>query len=80
MALFNVTVRAQLSETTVDELTSRASTSSRAPSTKKARTAAATTCGCRPTTATTRSNGARKKVEDAGGDATRVECGGPVYT
>jgi hypothetical protein len=23
---------------------------------------------------------ARKDVEDAGGDGTRIECGGPVYT
>jgi hypothetical protein len=80
VALFNVTVRATLSESTVDELTShglywvQGAVDEEGTSRRKHHLRVqADNCD----DAVER---ARKDVEDAGGDAALVECGGPVYT
>ncbi|MFT3864114.1 MAG: hypothetical protein QM729_07575 [Solirubrobacterales bacterium] len=80
MALYNVTVRATFSESTVDDLTAagvywvQGAVDEEGTSRRKHHLRVqADNCD----DAIER---ARKDVEDAGGDATLVECGGPVYT
>lgn len=80
MALFNVTVRATFSESTVDDLTRagvywvQGAVDEEGTSRRKHHLRVqADNCD----DAVER---ARKDVEDAGGDGTLIECGGPVYT
>lgn len=80
MALFNVTVRAQFSESTIDELTAhgvywvQGAVDEEGTSRRKHHLRVqADNCD----DAVER---ARKDVEDAGGDAALVECGGAVFT
>ena len=80
MALFNITVRAHLSESTVDELTAHGVywvqggvDEERTSRRKHHLRVQADNCD----DAVER---ARKDIEDAGGDGTLIECGGPVFT
>jgi hypothetical protein len=80
MALFNVTVRAQLSESTVDQLTSSGlyfmqGAADEEHSNRRRHHLRVQADNCDDAV-----ERAREKVEDAGGDGTQVECGGPVYT
>lgn len=80
MALYNVTVRAEFTQRTIDDLTHAGvyfvQGAADDPGTMRRRhhlRVQADNCD----DAVER---ARKDVEDAGGDGTLVECGGPVYT
>jgi hypothetical protein len=80
VALFTVTVRAHLSESTVDELTAhgvywvQGGVDEEGSSRRKHHLRVqADNCD----DAVER---ARKDIEDAGGDGTLIECGGPVFT
>jgi hypothetical protein len=80
MALFNITVRAQLSEGTIDELTSSGlyfleGAADVEGSSRRRHHLRVQADDCDDAV-----ERARQKVEDAGGDATQVECGGPVFT
>jgi hypothetical protein len=80
VALFNITVRAQLSESTIDELTSHGvyfvqGAADEQGSSRRKHHLRVQADNCDDAV-----ERARKDVEDAGGDGTLVECGGPVYT
>ena len=80
MALFNITVRAQLSESTVDELTAAGlyfvqGAVDEEGSSRRRHHLRVQADDCDDAV-----ERGRQKVEDAGGDATQVECGGPVFT
>jgi hypothetical protein len=80
MALFNVTVRAQLSEGTVDQLNSAGlyfvqGAADEEGSNRRRHHLRVQADNCDDAV-----ERAREKVEDAGGDGSQVECGGPVYT
>jgi hypothetical protein len=80
MALFNVTVRAHLTESTVDELTSAGvyfmqGAADEEGTNRRRHHLRVVADNCDDAV-----ERARKDVEDAGGDATLVECGGAVYT
>jgi hypothetical protein len=80
VALFNITVRAQLSESSVDELTARGvyfvqGAADEQGSSRRKHHLRVQADNCDDAV-----ERARKDVEDAGGDGTLVECGGPVYT
>ncbi len=80
MALYNVTVRAEFSESTIDELTASGvywvQGAADDPGTMRRRHHLRVQAGSCDDAV----ERARKDVVDAGGDATLVECGGPVYT
>jgi hypothetical protein len=80
LALYNVTVRAQLSESTIDELTSQGlywvqGAADEEGSMRRRHHLRVQADNCDDAV-----ERARKDVEDAGGDATQIACGGPVYT
>jgi hypothetical protein len=80
MALFNVTVRAHLSESAVDQLTESGvyfvqGAVDEEGSTRRRHHLRVQADDCDDAV-----ERAREKVEDAGGDGTLIECGGPVYT
>ena len=80
MALFNVSVRAHLSESTVDQLTSGGVYFMQGAVDEEGSTRRRHHLRVQADDCDDAIERARQKVEDAGGDATRVECGGPVYT
>ena len=78
MALFNVNVRAQLSESTIDELTASGlywvqGAVDEEGSNRRRHHLRVQADNCDDAV-----ERARQKVEDAGGDGTHVDCGGPV--
>ena len=80
MALFNVNVRAQLSESTIDELTASGlywvqGAVDEEGSNRRRHHLRVQADNCDDAV-----ERARQKVVDAGGDASLIECGGPVYT
>jgi hypothetical protein len=80
MALFNVTVRAHLTESTVDQLTSAGvyfmqGAADEEGTNRRRHHLRVVADNCDDAV-----ERARKDVEDAGGDGTLVECGGAVYT
>ena len=80
MALYNVTVRATFSESTVDALTASGvywvqGAVDEEGSNRRRHHLRVQADNCDDAV-----ERARKDVEDAGGDNTLVECGGPVYT
>jgi hypothetical protein len=80
MALFNVTVRAQLSEGTVDQLTSSGLYFMQGAVDEEGSNRRRHHLRVQADNCDDAVERAREKVEDAGGDGTQVECGGPVYT
>lgn len=80
MALFNITVRAHLSESTVDELTARgvywvAGAVDEEGTSRRRHHLRVQADNCDDAV-----ERARKDVEDAGGDGALIECGGAVFT
>jgi chloramphenicol 3-O-phosphotransferase len=80
MALFNVSVRAHLSETTVDDLISTGVYFMQGAVDEEGSTRRRHHLRVQADNCDDAVERARQKLEDAGGDATLVECGGPVYT
>ncbi len=80
MALFNVTVRAQLSEGTVDQLTSSGLYFMQGAADEEGSNRRRHHLRVQADNCDDAVERAREKLEDAGGDGTQVECGGPVYT
>jgi hypothetical protein len=80
VALFNVTVRAHLSEITVDELTSSGVYFMQGAVDEEGTNRRRHHLRVQADNCDDAVERARKDVEDAGGDGTFVECGGPVYT
>ena len=80
MALFNVSVRAHLSETTVDELTATGVYFMQGAVDEEGSTRRRHHLRVQADNCDDAVERARQKLEDAGGDATLVECGGPVFT
>ena len=80
MPLFNVSVRAHLSETTVDDLISTGVYFMQGAVDEEGSTRRRHHLRVQADNCDDAVERARQKVEDAGGDGTLVECGGPVYT
>jgi hypothetical protein len=80
MALFNVTVRAHLSESTVDELTSAGLYFMQGAADEEGTNRRRHHLRVQADNCDDAVERAREKVEGAGGDGTQVDCGGPVYT
>jgi hypothetical protein len=80
MALFNVSVRAHLSETTVDDLTSTGVYFMQGAVDEEGSTRRRHHLRVQADNCDDAVERARQKVQDAGGDASLVECGGPVFT
>jgi hypothetical protein len=80
MALFNVSVRAHLSETTVDELTSTGVYFMQGAVDEEGSTRRRHHLRVQADNCDDAIERARQKVQDAGGDASLLECGGPVFT
>ena len=80
MALFNVSVRAHLSETTVDDLISSGVYFMQGAVDEEGSTRRRHHLRVQADNCDDAVERARQKVEDAGGDATLVDCGGPVFT
>jgi hypothetical protein len=80
MALFNVSVRAQLSESTVDELTAAGLYFVQGAADEEGTARRRHHLRVQADNCDDAVERARAKVVDAGGDATSIECGGPVYT
>lgn len=80
MALFNVSVRAHLSETTVDDLISTGVYFMQGAVDEEGSTRRRHHLRVQADNCDDAVERARQKLEDAGGDATLLECGGPVYT
>jgi hypothetical protein len=80
MALFNVTVRAHLSESTVDELTSSGLYFMQGAADEEGTARRRHHLRVQADNCDDAVERARAKVEDAGGDGTLVDCGGPVFT
>jgi hypothetical protein len=80
VALFNVTVRAELSESTIDELTSHGLYWVQGAADEEGTMRRRHHLRVQADNCDDAVERARKDVEDAGGDGTLVECGGPVYT
>jgi hypothetical protein len=80
MALFNVTVRAHFSESTVDELTSRGVYFVQGAADEEGNNRRRHHLRVQADNCDDAVERARQDVVDAGGDGTLVECGGPVYT
>jgi hypothetical protein len=78
--LFNVSVRAHLSETTVDDLTSSGVYFMQGAVDEEGSTRRRHHLRVQADNCDDAIERARQKVEDAGGDASLVECGGPVFT
>jgi hypothetical protein len=80
MALFNVTVRAHLSESTVDELTASGLYFMQGAADEEGTNRRRHHLRVQADNCDDAVERAREKVEDAGGDGTLVDCGGPVFT
>jgi hypothetical protein len=80
MALFNVSVRARFSESTVDELTAAGLYFMQGAADEEGTSRRRHHLRVQADNCDDAIERARAKVEDAGGDATQIECGGPVYT
>ena len=80
MALFNVSVRAHLSETTVDELTASGLYFMQGAVDEEGSTRRRHHLRVQADNCDDAVERARQKIQDAGGDASLVECGGPVFT
>ena len=80
MALFNVSVRAHLSETTVDDLISTGIYFMQGAVDEEGSTRRRHHLRVQADNCDDAVERARQKLEDAGGDASLLECGGPVYT
>jgi hypothetical protein len=80
MALFNVSVRAHLSETTVDELTASGVYFMQGAVDEEGSTRRRHHLRVQADNCDDAVERARQKIQDAGGDASLLECGGPVFT
>lgn len=80
MALFNITVRAQFSESTIDELTSRGVYFVQGAVDEEGSSQRRHHLRVQADNCDDAVERARKDVEDAGGDGALIECGGAVYT
>jgi hypothetical protein len=80
MALFNVSVRAHLSETTVDDLTSSGVYFMQGAVDEEGSTRRRHHLRVQADNCDDAVERARQKIQDAGGDASLLECGGPVFT
>ena len=80
MALFNVSVRAHLSETTIDDLISSGVYFMQGAVDEEGSTRRRHHLRVQADNCDDAIERAREKVEDAGGDASLLECGGPVFT
>jgi hypothetical protein len=78
--LFNVSVRAHLSETTVDDLTSSGVYFMQGAVDEEGSTRRRHHLRVQADSCDDAIERARQKVVDAGGDASLLECGGPVFT
>jgi hypothetical protein len=78
--LFNVSVRAHLSETTVDDLTSSGVYFMQGAVDEEGSTRRRHHLRVQADNCDDAIERARQKVVDAGGDASLLECGGPVFT
>ncbi len=80
MALFNVSVRAHLSETTVDDLIAGGVYFMQGAVDEEGSTRRRHHLRVQADNCDDAGERARQKVVDAGGDASQLGCGGPVYT
>ena len=80
MALYNVTVRAQFSESTVDQLTAQGLYWVQGAADEEGTMRRRHHLRVQADNCDDAVERARQKVEDAGGDGSQVECGGPVFT
>jgi hypothetical protein len=80
MALFNVSVRAHLSETTVDDLIASGVYFMQGAVDEEGSTRRRHHLRVQADNCDDAIERARQKVSDAGGDASLLECGGPVFT
>jgi hypothetical protein len=80
LALYNVTVRAHLSESTIDELTASGLYFVQGAADEEGTMRRRHHLRVQADNCDDAVERARKDVEDAGGDGTQVACGGPVFT
>jgi hypothetical protein len=80
VALYNITVRARLTESTIDELTASGVYFVQGAVDEEGTSRRRHHLRVQADNCDDAVERARKDVEDAGGDGTQVECGGPVYT
>ncbi len=80
MALYNVTVRAHLTDSTVDELTAHGVYFVQGAVDEEGNNRRRHHLRVQADDCDDAVERARKDVVDAGGDASLIECGGPVYT
>jgi hypothetical protein len=80
MALFNVSVRAHLSENTIDDLISTGVYFMQGAADEEGSTRRRHHLRVQADNCDDAVERARQKIEDAGGDASLLECAGPVYT
>jgi hypothetical protein len=80
LPLYNVTVRAEFSESTIDELTAHGLYWVQGAADEEGTMRRRHHLRVQADNCDDAVERARKDVEDAGGDGTLVECGGPVYT
>jgi hypothetical protein len=80
LALFNITVRAHFSESTIDELTSHGVYFVQGAVDEEGSSRRRHHLRVQADNCDDAIERARKDIQDAGGDAATVECGGPVYT
>ncbi len=80
MGIFNVTVRAQLSEGTIDQLTTSGYYWVQGAPDEEGTSRRRHHLRVQADNCDDAVERARKEVEDAGGDGTLIKCGGPVYT
>jgi hypothetical protein len=80
VALFNITVRAHLSESAVDELTARGVYFVQGAVDEEGTSRRRHHLRVQADNCDDAVERARQDVVDAGGDGTLIECGGPVYT
>jgi hypothetical protein len=80
VALFNVTVRAHLTESTVDDLTAAGVYFMQGAADEEGTNRRRHHLRVQADNCDDAVERARKDVEDAGGDGTLIECGGSVFT
>jgi hypothetical protein len=80
LALYNVTIRAEFSESTIDELTSHGLYWVQGAADEEGTMRRRHHLRVQADNCDDAIERARKEVEDAGGDAALVDCGGPVFT
>ena len=80
MPLYNVTVRAEFSESTIDELTAHGLYWVQGAADEEGTMRRRHHLRVRADNCDDAVERARKDVEDAGGDAGLIDCGGPVFT